>query len=233
MHGRPIMQYGGSQQYGFGSQPPSASAYGMQSQQLGGGFGFGAGGDPFGAGGFNALPASVKWQQESQQYALQQRQQQHGGDNKKHCYQCGGPWPCRQLTCPRGKPLPPNREPKEKRLEQLKTWSKQVLCCFYLQGNCKYQENCNYSHEDRGNNPCHFGLACKMGHEKRKNNPKKEPEEIKDKPTEEATEEPAAETAETTETPAEEGAPVAKEAETAAATTEEKEEEKEPSTEAQ
>ena len=89
--------------------------------------------------------------------------------------------------CPRGKPLPPNREPKEKRLEQLKTWSKQVLCCFYLQGNCKYQENCNYSHEDRGNNPCHFGLACKIGHEKRKNNPRKEIE------TEENAEAPLAE----------------------------------------
>eukprot|EP00659_Diplonema_papillatum_P013400 gene13400-20635_t len=83
------------------------------------------------------------------QWQMQNRRQ--GGI----CYECGGPWPCRKdpSVCEKGRPQqqrPPRPNPqKEKRLEHVKAWSSQVLCCFHLQGTCKYDEMCMYSHEDK------------------------------------------------------------------------------------
>ncbi len=59
----------------------------------------------------------------------------------------------------------PEREEDDKRHRQ---WEKMVLCCYFIQGACKFEDGCKYSHEDDGKQDCHFGLSCKHGHYKRK-----------------------------------------------------------------
>ena len=52
-------------------------------------------------------------------------------------------------------------------LESQREWERQNLCCFYLQGQCKFADRCRYSHEDDGNKGCQFGLSCRVGHASR------------------------------------------------------------------
>lgn len=52
-------------------------------------------------------------------------------------------------------------------LESQREWEQQNLCCFYLQGLCKFGERCRYSHDDDGTKGCQFGLSCRVGHASR------------------------------------------------------------------
>jgi len=52
-------------------------------------------------------------------------------------------------------------------LESQREWEQQNLCCFFLQGQCKFGERCRYSHDDDGVKGCQFGLSCRVGHASR------------------------------------------------------------------
>jgi len=52
-------------------------------------------------------------------------------------------------------------------LETQREWEQQNLCCFFLQGQCKFAERCRYSHDDDGVKGCQFGLSCRVGHASR------------------------------------------------------------------
>lgn len=52
-------------------------------------------------------------------------------------------------------------------LETQRQWEQQTLCCFHLQGNCKFSEGCRFSHDDDGVRPCQFGAQCRVGHSSR------------------------------------------------------------------
>ena len=60
-------------------------------------------------------------------------------------------------------------------LESQREWEQQNLCCFYLQGLCKFADRCRYSHDDDGTKGCQFGLSCRVGHASR--NMSSKPEE--------------------------------------------------------
>eukprot|EP00760_Papus_ankaliazontas_P012838 PhM_4_TR15584/c0_g1_i1/m.64447 len=45
-------------------------------------------------------------------------------------------------------------------------WQAQVLCCYHVQGSCRYGDKCRYSHDDNGQE-CHFGLSCRHKHYER------------------------------------------------------------------
>ena len=52
-------------------------------------------------------------------------------------------------------------------LETQRQWEQNNLCCFHLQGGCKFGDGCRFSHEDDGLRPCQFGANCRMGHQGR------------------------------------------------------------------
>lgn len=52
-------------------------------------------------------------------------------------------------------------------LETQKAWERQTLCCFYLQGLCKFNELCRFRHEDDQKRECQFGPNCRVGHAQR------------------------------------------------------------------
>jgi hypothetical protein len=52
-------------------------------------------------------------------------------------------------------------------LESQREWEQQNLCCFFLEGACKFGDRCRYSHDDDGNKGCQFGLSCRVGHASR------------------------------------------------------------------
>jgi hypothetical protein len=52
-------------------------------------------------------------------------------------------------------------------LESQREWEQQNLCCFHLQGQCKFGDRCRYSHNDDGTKGCQFGLSCRVGHASR------------------------------------------------------------------
>lgn len=52
-------------------------------------------------------------------------------------------------------------------LETQREWERSTLCCFNLQGHCKFQEGCRFSHEDDGSRKCQFGDQCRVGHNAR------------------------------------------------------------------
>ena len=54
-------------------------------------------------------------------------------------------------------------------LESQREWEQQNLCCFFLEGACKFGDRCRYSHEDDGTKGCQFGLSCRVGHASRPN----------------------------------------------------------------
>eukprot|EP00760_Papus_ankaliazontas_P035563 PhM_4_TR789/c0_g3_i1/m.35596 len=74
-----------------------------------------------------------------------------------------------------GNPYPPQnqtyRRPRVDRQAQA-----QMLCCYFLQGICKFDDKCRYSHEDKGQ-PCNFGNKCRLEHYNRKEG-EKAPEQI-------------------------------------------------------
>eukprot|EP00744_Colponema_vietnamica_P000471 GILI01000859.1.p1 GENE.GILI01000859.1~~GILI01000859.1.p1 ORF type:complete len:172 (-),score=29.28 GILI01000859.1:77-592(-) len=51
-------------------------------------------------------------------------------------------------------------------LETQRQWERAHICCFFLQGQCKFNDGCRFSHEDDGK-PCQFGDQCKVGHASR------------------------------------------------------------------
>ena len=40
------------------------------------------------------------------------------------------------------------------------------LCCYHLQGRCKFGDRCDFSHKDDRMGPCQFGAGCWLGHGK-------------------------------------------------------------------
>eukprot|EP00455_Lapot_gusevi_P054246 TRINITY_DN8651_c0_g1_i1.p2 TRINITY_DN8651_c0_g1~~TRINITY_DN8651_c0_g1_i1.p2 ORF type:complete len:166 (+),score=38.51 TRINITY_DN8651_c0_g1_i1:117-614(+) len=52
-------------------------------------------------------------------------------------------------------------------LETQREWERNTLCCFHLQGHCKFQEGCRFAHEDDGERKCQFGDQCRVGHNAR------------------------------------------------------------------
>jgi hypothetical protein len=52
-------------------------------------------------------------------------------------------------------------------LQTQREWERSSLCCFYLQANCNFGDQCRFSHEDDGKRKCHFGLSCRVGHQNR------------------------------------------------------------------
>lgn len=52
-------------------------------------------------------------------------------------------------------------------LETQRQWEQQTLCCFFVQGLCKFGEGCRFSHTDDGQRPCQFGSQCRVGHSNR------------------------------------------------------------------
>jgi len=52
-------------------------------------------------------------------------------------------------------------------LESQREWEQQNICCFYLQGLCKFGDRCRYSHEVDDSKGCQFGLSCRVGHASR------------------------------------------------------------------
>lgn len=56
-----------------------------------------------------------------------------------------------------------------------KEWEQQTACCFFLQGKCKFGENCRFLHEDSGERPCQFGDRCRVhGKDAHENSPSEE-----------------------------------------------------------
>ena len=49
-------------------------------------------------------------------------------------------------------------------LESQRLWEQSTLCCFFLQGQCKFSEGCRFSHDDDGKRSCQFGAQCRVGH---------------------------------------------------------------------
>ncbi|KEG14161.1 hypothetical protein DQ04_00591020 [Trypanosoma grayi] len=49
-------------------------------------------------------------------------------------------------------------------LETQRQWERQTICCFFLQGNCKFADACRFLHEDDGKRPCQYGAQCRVGH---------------------------------------------------------------------
>eukprot|EP00331_Platyophrya_macrostoma_P006001 CAMPEP_0176425314 /NCGR_PEP_ID=MMETSP0127-20121128/11323_1 /TAXON_ID=938130 /ORGANISM="Platyophrya macrostoma, Strain WH" /LENGTH=172 /DNA_ID=CAMNT_0017806467 /DNA_START=39 /DNA_END=557 /DNA_ORIENTATION=+ len=49
-------------------------------------------------------------------------------------------------------------------LETQRQWEQSTLCCFSVQGGCKFGTHCRFSHEDDGKRPCQFGAHCRVGH---------------------------------------------------------------------
>ncbi|ORC92768.1 uncharacterized protein TM35_000035210 [Trypanosoma theileri] len=49
-------------------------------------------------------------------------------------------------------------------LETQRQWERQTICCFYLQGSCKFVDACRFLHEDDGKRPCQYGAQCRVGH---------------------------------------------------------------------
>ncbi|EAN94387.1 hypothetical protein TcYC6_0117190 [Trypanosoma cruzi] len=49
-------------------------------------------------------------------------------------------------------------------LETQREWERQTVCCFFLQGNCKFVGSCRFLHEDDSKRPCQFGAQCRVGH---------------------------------------------------------------------
>jgi len=69
---------------------------------------------------------------------------------------------------PRGRYGGPRDNAAHESYQRQRQWQKQVLCCYFMQGQCKYAEKCRYSHID-GGQTCHFGLSCRVpGHATRK-----------------------------------------------------------------
>ena len=52
-------------------------------------------------------------------------------------------------------------------LETQRQWEQANLCCFFLQGQCKFGAKCRFSHDDDGVRPCQFGSQCRVGHNNR------------------------------------------------------------------
>ena len=52
-------------------------------------------------------------------------------------------------------------------LETQRQWEQTSLCCFFVQGACKFGEGCRFSHDDDGKRSCQFGANCRMGHQNR------------------------------------------------------------------
>ena len=78
------------------------------------------------------------------------------------------PWTC---ACPggfRGGLYPRRRKPFiGGSLESQREWERDNLCCFHIQGSCKFGDRCRYSHDDDGTKRCQFGLSCRVGHQTR------------------------------------------------------------------
>eukprot|EP00759_Apiculatamorpha_spiralis_P023951 PhF_6_TR27495/c1_g1_i1/m.40382 len=55
--------------------------------------------------------------------------------------------------------------PRPSREVQAKT-----LCCFFVQGQCRFGEKCRYLHNDQGQE-CQFGKSCRIGHHLRNGRP--------------------------------------------------------------
>lgn len=49
-------------------------------------------------------------------------------------------------------------------LETQRQWERQTVCCFFLQGDCKFSEGCRFLHESSETRPCQFGVLCRVGH---------------------------------------------------------------------
>lgn len=52
-------------------------------------------------------------------------------------------------------------------LETQRQWEQSTLCCFSVQGQCKFGDHCRFSHTDDGVRQCQFGAQCRVGHNTR------------------------------------------------------------------
>eukprot|EP00759_Apiculatamorpha_spiralis_P018008 PhF_6_TR24183/c0_g1_i1/m.33690 len=60
-------------------------------------------------------------------------------------------------------PRPALTEAERENIARERQWQKQNLCCYFVQGQCRYGDNCRFAHEDKGQQ-CNFGLSCKHKH---------------------------------------------------------------------
>jgi hypothetical protein len=49
-------------------------------------------------------------------------------------------------------------------LETQRQWEQQTVCCFFLQGQCRFADVCRFLHENDPTKGCQFGSACRVGH---------------------------------------------------------------------
>lgn len=47
-------------------------------------------------------------------------------------------------------------------LETQKEFERRTACCFFLQGNCKFGDDCRFLHEGASGKPCQFGDKCRV-----------------------------------------------------------------------
>ena len=120
--------------YGFAPQPFMGYAQPPYNGQNDGGFRGGRGGGGRGRGGY--FPPGFQ-QQQPQPFGGRGGQGGFRGRKKKPFH--GGT------------------------LETQRQWEREHMCCFFLQGQCKFSEGCRFCHEDDGK-PCQFGDQCKVGH---------------------------------------------------------------------
>lgn len=55
-------------------------------------------------------------------------------------------------------------------LETQRQWEQQTVCCFHLQGQCRFTGGCRFVHVDDGVSQCQFGGLCRVGHGAREGN---------------------------------------------------------------
>ncbi len=49
-------------------------------------------------------------------------------------------------------------------LETQRQWEQQTVCCFFLQGQCRFSDGCRFVHENDASRGCQFGTQCRVGH---------------------------------------------------------------------
>ncbi len=49
-------------------------------------------------------------------------------------------------------------------LETQRLWEQQTVCCFFLQGQCRFSDGCRFLHESDATRGCQFGTQCRVGH---------------------------------------------------------------------
>ncbi len=49
-------------------------------------------------------------------------------------------------------------------LETQRQWEQQTVCCFFLQGQCRFSDGCRFVHENDASRGCQFGAQCRVGH---------------------------------------------------------------------